>query len=234
MHRRDVTPELVESETSRLLRTVASFDDHALSSPSLCEGWTRGHVLAHLARNADALARVAAVATTGRAGTMYDSTDSRDGDIEAGAGRSVAEQSADLRGSADRLAEQLEQLRPEHGATRVERTPGSGVLMPVGSVPFLRLRELVFHHVDLDAGFTFADAPAEVVELFFADAVARLEREEDAPDVTLVTTEGDERVLGAGSTRVSGPRAGVLLWLARGRTDQVTVDGPLPELPFGG
>jgi maleylpyruvate isomerase len=234
MNRRDVTPELVESETDRLLETVASFDDAALSSPSLCEGWTRGHVLAHLARNADGLARIAAVATTGREDTMYDSADSRDGDIEAGAGRSVAEQASDLRASADRLGAQLDRLRPEHGGTRVERTPGSGVMMAVGSVPFLRLREVVFHHVDLDAGFTFADAPDDVLELFFDDAVARLERAKDTPDVTLVTTEGDERVLGTGSTRVSGARAGVLFWLARGRTDQVEVDGPLPALPFGG
>jgi maleylpyruvate isomerase len=33
---------------------------------------------------------------------------------------------------------------------------------------------------------------------------------------------------------VAGPRAAVLLWLARGRTDGVSFDGPVPTLPFGG
>ena len=234
MHRRDVTPEIVDTETTRLLATVASFDDDALAAPSLCEGWTRGHVLAHLARNADALARVVAVATSGRSDTMYDSTTSRDADIEAGARRPLSEQDADLRESAERLDSQLGLVRSEQGGTRVERTPGSGVYLAVGSVPFLRLRELVFHHVDLDAGFTFAHAPDDVVALLLDDAVARLETEDEVPDATLVTAEGDEFVLGAGTTRISGTRAGVLFWLARGRTAEVTVDGPVPPLPFGG
>jgi maleylpyruvate isomerase len=33
---------------------------------------------------------------------------------------------------------------------------------------------------------------------------------------------------------VTGSRAGLLLWLARGRTDAVTADGPLPALPAWG
>jgi maleylpyruvate isomerase len=233
MHRRDVRPEHVAVETDRLLATVGRLSDADLAAPSLCAGWSRGHVLAHLARNADALVRVASVATTGVADSMYDSTDARDADIAAGAGRPVAAQADDLRASAARLADVLGQLGPEHGDVRVHRTPG-GPQIPVGAVPYLRLRELVFHHVDLDAGFGFADAPAELVGLLLDDAVARLADDPDSPDATLTTDEGDAHVLGAGTTRVSGPRAGVLLWLARGRTDAVTVDGPLPTLPFGG
>ena len=34
--------------------------------------------------------------------------------------------------------------------------------MPVRKVPLLRLREVVLHHVDLDAGYTLADAPGGV------------------------------------------------------------------------
>jgi maleylpyruvate isomerase len=232
MHRRDVTPRHVATETDRLLATVDRLSDADLAGPSLCEGWSRGHVLAHLARNADALTRVVSVATTGVPDTMYDSTEARDADIEAGAGRSLRAQAEDLRASSARLAAELDRLAPDHGGIRVHRTP-DGPEIAVGAVPYLRLRELVFHHVDLDAGFRFADAPADVVELLLADAVERLAGE-DAPDVRLRTDEGDEHVLGAGTTRVSGPRAGVLLWLARGRTDGVVVDGPLPTLPFGG
>src|SRR6478752_6407327 len=151
MRHADVTPELVAAQTDRLVSTAASFRNDAVLAPSLCEGWSRGHVLSHLARNADALVRVCDVALTGNPDTMYDDL------------------AADLRETAARLAERFESLRPEHAEVRVERTPG-GFPIAVGMVPFMRLRELVFHHVDLDAGYTFASAPPGVVSLFLRDA----------------------------------------------------------------
>ncbi len=230
----DVTPALVAAETERVVATAASLDDQGVSAPSICEGWSRGHVLTHIARNADALARVCAVATGGGAGSMYDSNGSRDADIEAGAGRPAYEQAADVRESAARLAVQLEAVQPEHAELSVPRTPGSDRRIFVGGVPYLRLRELVYHHVDLDAGYTFASAPDDVVVMLLADAVSRLGTEAEPPAITVTTDEGDSFVIGAGTTRVGGPRAAVLTWLARSRADGVTFDGPVPVLPFGG
>ncbi|GAB3882626.1 maleylpyruvate isomerase family mycothiol-dependent enzyme [Terrabacter terrigena] len=228
-----MTPDLVATETDRVVATAASFRNEAVLAPSLCEGWSRGHVLAHIARNADALARVCDVALTGTPGTMYDTPESRDADIAAGARRSADEQAADIRDSAARLAERLAALRPEHAEVRVERTPG-GVAIPVGMVPFMRLRELVYHHVDLHAGFTFAKAPDEVVALFLRDAANRLAMEDTPPSLRITTTEGDAYSVGDGATAVTGSRAAVLAWLARGHTDGVDFDGPVPTLPFGG
>jgi len=233
MRHADVTPALVAAETDRVASTAASFRNEAVLAPSLCAGWSRGHVLAHLARNADALARVCDVALTGTADTMYDDVESRDTDIERGARRSAHDHATDIRDTAARLAERLEALRPEHADVRVERTPG-GFPIPVGMVPFMRLREVVYHHVDLDAGYTFASAPAEVVSLFLRDAANRLAHDEARPSLHVVTAEGDEHVVGDGATRVTGSAADVLLWLARGHTDGVTFDGPVPTLPFGG
>src|SRR5829696_5304985 len=155
MRHADVTPALVAAETDRLLATAASFRNDAVLAPSLCEGWSRGHVLTHVARNADALVRVCDVALTGAPDTMYDDETSRDADIERGSRRTAHDHAVDLRETAARLAERLESLRPEHHDVRVERTPG-GFAIPVGMVPFMRLREVVVHHVDLDAGYTFA------------------------------------------------------------------------------
>ena len=233
MRHADVTPDLVASETERLLSTAASFRNDAVLAPSLCEGWSRGHVLAHLARNADALVRVCDVALTGEPDTMYDDVASRDADIESGARRSAHDHATDIRDTAARLAARLEALRPEHAEVRVERTPG-GFPIAVAMVPFMRLREVVFHHVDLDAGYTFASAPAEVVALFLRDSVNRLAHADTPPSLHVVTDEGDEHVVGDGASRVTGAAADVLLWLARGRTDGVHVDGPVPTLPFGG
>jgi maleylpyruvate isomerase len=229
----------VAAETARLLTTASAlgtdpaFGEDAVLAPSLCEGWSRGHVLAHVARNADALVRVCDVALTGVPDTMYADVESRDADIEAGARRSAHDHAIDLRDTAQRLAERLEALRPEHADVRVERTPG-GFAIPVGMVAFMRLRELVFHHVDLDAGYHFSSAPAEVVTLFLRDAVNRLAHVDAPPSIRVTTTEGDEHVVGDGATVVTGSAPDVLMWLARGRTDAVHFDGPVPTLPSGG
>ncbi|MBW8729864.1 MAG: maleylpyruvate isomerase family mycothiol-dependent enzyme [Terrabacter sp.] len=214
MKHADVTAALVAAETDRVASTAASFRNDAVLAPSLCAGWSRGHVLAHLARNADALVRVCDVALTGTADTMYDDVDSRDADIERGARRSAHDHATDIRDTAARLAQRLEALRPEHADVRVERTPG-GFPIRVGMVPFMRLREVVYHHVDLDGGYTFASAPPEVVSLFLRDAANRLAHDDTPPSLHVVTTEGDDHVVGDGATQVAGSAADVVLWLAR-------------------
>lgn len=71
----------VREATDRLLTAVAKLDNAALAEESHLPGWTRGHILAHLARNADALVNV----FEGR--PMYESATARDADIERDAGR---------------------------------------------------------------------------------------------------------------------------------------------------
>jgi maleylpyruvate isomerase len=50
--------ELLPEATQRLVRTVDRLDDEALAAPSGLPGWTRGHVVAHLALNAEGMAAV--------------------------------------------------------------------------------------------------------------------------------------------------------------------------------
>ena len=233
MRSTEVTTQHIAVETERVVATAASLRNDAVLAPSLCAGWSRGHVLAHLARNADALARVCTVALTGEQGTMYASQRDRDAEIEAGARRPAAAQAADIVESGERLAALLGQLRPEHADVSVERVPG-GPSISVGQVPFMRLRELVFHHVDLDACFRFDRVSPEVLDLLLTDSVERLRRQADAPSVRLASQDGASYVVGEGGTLVTGSPAGLLLWVARGRTDDVTIDGPPPTLPFGG
>jgi uncharacterized protein (TIGR03083 family) len=45
----------VREATRLLIDTVSTLPPAATAEPSLLRGWTRGHLLAHLARNADAL-----------------------------------------------------------------------------------------------------------------------------------------------------------------------------------
>ena len=48
----------VRDATDRLLTAAAKLDNAGVTQPSRLPGWSRGHVLAHLARNADALVNV--------------------------------------------------------------------------------------------------------------------------------------------------------------------------------
>ena len=82
------TPEsfgVIAAATDRLLAQVAELDDKDIAAPSRLPGWTRGHVLSHLARQAPALERLLEWARTGVETPQYPSRRARDAEIEAGA-----------------------------------------------------------------------------------------------------------------------------------------------------
>lgn len=221
--------DAVADQTEALLRTARSLDD--VHAPSLCAGWTRGHVLTHVARNADGLGALVRSAVDGTGETMYASPQARDADIEAGADRPAAELVDDVDRTAKALAVELARLTPEQAEVRLERTPGQ-FLIKAKNIPFMRLRELVFHHVDLLGGFGFGDADPEVQRLLLNEEVRRLRAADPAPDLTLRTPDGDEWTVGLGTASVVGDRGALLGWLGRGLTDGLTGD-PLPRLPEG-
>ena len=51
----DATTASLRDADHRLVRTVDGLSDEQLAAPSLLPGWTRAHVVAHLALNAEAL-----------------------------------------------------------------------------------------------------------------------------------------------------------------------------------
>ena len=88
--------------------------------------------------------------------------------------------------TAAALADELPRLGPEHADRPLERTPGE-IRGTAAEIPLMRLREVVFHHVDLDAGYGFADIEPDLLRLFLEEEVARVRAADDAPDVTLAT-----------------------------------------------
>jgi uncharacterized protein (TIGR03083 family) len=77
--------------TERLLADLAGLPDEALAAPTALPGWTRRHLLAHLAANAGALRNLVYWARTGEERRMYASQQQRDADIAAGAARPSGE-----------------------------------------------------------------------------------------------------------------------------------------------
>src|SRR5262245_60740584 len=87
----------LQTATDRLLTAAAGLDDAAVAGPSRLPGWSRGHVLAHLARNADALVNAFA------SRPMYASGEAREAEIERDAPRPLVVQLDDVRESATRF-----------------------------------------------------------------------------------------------------------------------------------
>ncbi|MFG3661968.1 maleylpyruvate isomerase family mycothiol-dependent enzyme [Streptomyces sp. NPDC047706] len=229
-HVRDLAS--VQDATERLLTAAAKLDNAAVTEPSRLPGWSRGHVLAHLARNADALVNV----LEGR--PMYVSAKARDADIERDAPRPLAAQLADVRDSATRFQE----LRavPADWSRTVELR--NGVTDSASRVPFRRWAEVELHHVDLGIGYELEDLPAEFSEREIDFLADRFAGHPGVPPTRLTdgtrawsTGRAPEADRGAGAARitVTGSPAGLLGWLA-GRRDGsgLTVEGgPLPSLP---
>lgn len=223
-HARDLAS--VQEATERLLSAAAELDNADVTQPSRLPGWSRGHVLAHLARNADALVNV----LEGR--PMYVSAEARDADIERDAPRPLDEQLADVRASAERFREAG--AAPADWSRTVELR--NGVTDSASRVPFRRWVEVELHHVDLGVGYELEDLPAEFTEREIDFLADRFTGHPDVPPTRL--TDGTRawrtgREADAPEVTVRGSRADLLGWLA-GRRDGAALTaegGPLPSLP---
>ncbi|MEU8462850.1 maleylpyruvate isomerase family mycothiol-dependent enzyme [Streptomyces sp. NPDC029003] len=218
----------VREATERLLTAVTKLDNAALAEESLLPGWSRGHVLAHLARNADALVNV----FEGR--PMYESAAARDADIARDAGRPLEEHLADLRDSAARFLTTTE--APQDWSRTVELR--NGVTDLASNVPFRRLVEAELHHVDLNVGYGLGDLPEEFTDREIAFLADRWSGRPDVPPVTLRAANGDVWHTGGpegAPVTLSGPKDELLGWLAgrgtRGAGLTVENGDGLPTLP---
>jgi len=101
----------MQRESGMVMATVTSLDDDEIGKPTKCAGWTRAHVIAHLALDAEAMTNLATWAATGREHPDYASREERNADIEAAAGQSAAELAGALERANDRLVAAFEALK---------------------------------------------------------------------------------------------------------------------------
>jgi maleylpyruvate isomerase len=217
-------------ETDMFLATVSSLSDEELAAPSLCEGWTRAHVIAHVASSGRALIGLIDWATSGEERRLYASPEARSEAIAALAALPREELLAELRDSAATFAGEAQRLTGELAAPEVKV---GGRDLPATSIVALRIAEVVVHHHDLKTAWTIEEADPDSL-LNAIEAVVRALRAKGAPGMTLITEERDEWVIGDGALRVESDREGLLPWLAGRNTqhvDHIEADGPLPRLP---
>ncbi|ULR55340.1 maleylpyruvate isomerase family mycothiol-dependent enzyme [Streptomyces deccanensis] len=217
----------------RLQRAIDALPPHAVTEPSALPGWTRGHLLTHLARNADALVNLLTWARTGIPTPMYASPDQRATDIEAGAGRPLTEQRADVRESAERFRKAAEALSDDDWSTTV--TSGTGRQIPASEVPWLRAREVWIHLVDLRVGVGMDVLPPDLAWALVGDVAGWMTaRVEPGTGVELSADGHGTVALGAGpvGATVVGPPYALAAWLTgRGTAADLRVTGELPHLP---
>jgi maleylpyruvate isomerase len=225
----------VERSTQQLLDTVRGIAEDDVSGPSSLPGWTRGHVLAHLARNADSLLNLFTWAKTGVETPQYATSTTRDSEIEAGAARPVQEHIDDLEASAGRLRSAALGLPGPAWATKVRKRGGDEI--SAAELPWNRLREVQIHHVDLAVGYQPTDWPAEFVDRLWSEVVAGFAGRDEIPPLRLHATDSkSEAEIGSGSETdrvvVSGLASDLVAWLI-GRHDgsRLTCDEPLPAPP---
>jgi maleylpyruvate isomerase len=222
----------------RLRDTVAGLDDAAVRAPSLLPGWTRGHVLAHIARNADGYTNLLTWARTGVETPMYPSVEHRNAEIEKDAGRTLAEHAADIAAAADRFTAAMRAMTPAAMRNPVRHLNGRVLTPPL--VIWGRLREIEVHHVDLAAGY----GPGDWSEAFTLHLLREVAGESGAgwpplrvsTDDLHFTAEIGTAETGAGSApvEVRGPARALAAWLiGRSKGDALSRagDGPLPAVP---
>lgn len=206
--------DLMRTATTRLLGDTMTVSDADWRGPSSLPNWSRGHVATHIARHADALVRLCRWARSGRPESMYASPESRDVEIEAGAGRSGLELQVDLDTTADHLVAAFDQVG-EADAWDAPIEMRGGLRVVPRLLPLARLTEVVLHHVDLDIGFGIDDIDETAAAWLLEWSAFRLRQRDEFPRLELTSPSGLEITIGSsGAARqVRGSNARLLGWL---------------------
>lgn len=214
--------------TTRYLAAIEELTEDDVRAPSLLPGWTRAHVIAHVSRNADALARVLRAAQAGTEATMYDSAEQRDVDIERDAKLSIDELREDASASWGRLLQAENEIHTSRLDGTFARVSGA-MAVPVRKVGLMRRVEVEVHHADLGLSYTAADWPED----FTRRLVARRQKElADGPSMVLSSTDVDGLwKLGPGQGPEVKGRLADLAWWLIGRGDGSGLRSSSGELP---
>lgn len=142
----------------RLLAAISQLTDHDCRTPSPLSGWTRGHVLNHLARNADSHSRMFEAATRGDEVEQYPGgMEARVAGIDAGAQRSASELVADVRVSIYALEAAWAGATATTWSGFGVKSHSDGSRVAISDLVLMRWCEVEVHHADLNIGYTWHD-----------------------------------------------------------------------------
>jgi maleylpyruvate isomerase len=217
---------------------LAGLDEAAFAEPSALPGWSRKHLVAHLAANADAIGNLAHWAATGERTPMYSSPEQRNSDIESGGQLTGADLTGWFARSADDLDSAMDALTDEQWGAEVVTAQGRTV--PASETAWMRAREVMVHAVDLATGTGFDQLPDDFLLALCDDVVAKRNLTagpaRPGPAVTVEVGQTGERwsLAGAGEpVLVTGSLGSLTAYLAGRRADglHAPAAGGVPPLP---
>lgn len=157
--------------TRLITDAITDLDDESLATATPLPGWTRKHLVAHVAANADAIGNLIRWAATGVETPMYASADERAAGIDKGPTLSAAELRDWLATSAAQLSAAMDGLSDQQWQQQVRTAQGRTV--PATETPWMRAREVCVHTVDLAVGLGFSDLPEDFNRALCADIRAK-------------------------------------------------------------
>ena len=147
-----------------LLSTVDTLGPAEFAGPSRLPGWSRAHVVAHLAFNARSFVHLFTCAARGETGDQYPGgIDERSRDIEDGSAWEPERLVSELRRQVYALEGAWAGATSDiwQGTARL----AGGSVVPMHEIPFRRWRESTVHLTDLDVGIGHDAWPSLYVRL---------------------------------------------------------------------
>ncbi|TDW19286.1 maleylpyruvate isomerase family mycothiol-dependent enzyme [Kribbella kalugense] len=212
----------VRTAADQLLALVADLDDAAARADSALPGWSRGHVITHIANFSEGMTRQVEEALQGGLVEMYDGgRPGRDSAIEDGADRPAAELSSHLTQAVTALMASWDKVSPTDWPLPILHRNSN-----LSAGLQATWRELTIHTADLDLGVT----PASWSESFCLHLLDFLRpRTPDnvhlilqSPSATWENGTGED-------VRLEGALTDLTAWYA-GRTTPGPITGPTPDL----
>jgi maleylpyruvate isomerase len=204
---------------ARLVALVEPCSDDDMRRPSLLEGWTVGHLLTHLARNADSHTGMVLAAQHGDMVAQHaGGPEERSAGIEAGWRRPAAAIADDLRAAQRSLEDAWSATEAETWATGCGRRRQGPTTL--ADLVFYRWQEVELHLVDLGlvdrGGPTWDGLSDEYAELEWNNTLGALPaRVPESTALLLVPEDRPSRAVGAGTDLriVRAPSRQILRWL---------------------
>jgi maleylpyruvate isomerase len=203
--------ELADAE-QRLADHLDARDPDWAAQPSTLPGWSRAHVVAHLAGNAEGMANLVAWARSGDETPMYPSPEARSAEIDRRAKLPWRDLLEEQRGLAASLRRDLETLT-EPVAERDLRL-GSGAHTNVCDLAAVRVREIEIHRVDLSDDYAAACWRTSFTTRTLGQVAPFFAEHRSVPVRTLRAHDtGTCWEVGASGPELIGSQADLLAWL---------------------
>lgn len=222
--------------TSHYSRQLSLIDNADFDEPTDLAGWTRSHLIAHVAYNAIALCNLMHWANTGEKTPMYSSPEARNEEITYGATlnpdalrnlheHSVARLDVDWRESSEKAWDH-------------EVLTAQGRTVPASETLWMRSREVWIHAVDLGAVAGFGDIPEIILTTLAAEITAKWAGQGAGEGLVLVDAATGDRYAaapaadGGAEVEVTGSLAGIVRYAAgRGVEGVTSSTGEVSEPP---